>query len=156
MRVKQRCLDASAHATNTPIFGKLNPRPNPNPPAMPKIPECVGGASRRHRCLLYARNPHLVCAVHPASPNTNTCIDFRENPDAEPDELWEPEGASYYNGELILQPRQRWTPEQQLELLDTHPLFIGRCPQCKMTYPEYEQPPVHWDCAACGWMDDSV
>ncbi|MEG4292369.1 hypothetical protein Q5692_26385, partial [Microcoleus sp. C2C3] len=29
--------------------------------------------------------------------------DFQENPNAEPDELWEPEGASYYNGELILQ-----------------------------------------------------
>ena len=69
---------------------------------MPKIHECS-------RCLLYARNPYLVCAVHPTGPNTNTCIDFRENPDADPDELWEPEGASYYNGELILQPRQQWT-----------------------------------------------
>jgi hypothetical protein len=63
---------------------------------MPKLPEC-------DRCLLLARNPHLVCAVHPTGPNTDTCPDFRENPDAEPDELWEPEGASYYNGELILQ-----------------------------------------------------
>jgi hypothetical protein len=70
--------------------------------------------------------------------------------------LWEPEGATYYNGELILQPQQRWTPEQQLELLDTHPLFTGRCPQCEMTYPQYETPPVHWDCSACGWMDDAV
>ena len=41
--------------------------------------------------------------MHPTGPNTNTGIDFRENPDAEPEELWEPEGASYYNGELILQ-----------------------------------------------------
>jgi len=116
---------------------------------MPKISEC-------DRCLLYAHNPHLVCAVHPAGPNADTCPDFRENPDAEPDELWEPEGASYYNGELILQPRQRWTPEQQLELLDTHPLFTGRCPRCEMTYPQYETPLVHWDCSACGWVDDSV
>ena len=45
---------------------------------------------------------------------------------------------------------------QQLELLDTHPLFTGRCPQCEMTYPQYETPPVHWDCPECGWMDDSV
>ncbi|MEG4407207.1 hypothetical protein [Microcoleus sp. MON2_D5] len=116
---------------------------------MPKIPEC-------DRCLLYARNPHLVCAVHPTGPNTNTCIDFREDPNTASEELWEPEGASYYNGELILQPPQRWTLEQQLELLDTHPLFTGRCPQCKMTYPKYETPPVHWDCLECGWMDDSV
>ena len=116
---------------------------------MPKLPEC-------DRCILYARDPHLVCAVHPTGPNTNTCIDFREDPNAEPVELWEPEGASYYNGELILQPPQRWTLEQQLELLDTHPLFTGRCPQCEMTYPKYETPPVHWDCSECGWIDDAV
>jgi hypothetical protein len=47
---------------------------------MPKLPEC-------DRCLLYARNPHLVCAVHPTGPNTDTCIDFREDPNAEPEEL---------------------------------------------------------------------
>jgi len=41
--------------------------------------------------------------VHRAGPNADTCPDFLENPDAEPEELWEPEGASYYNGELILQ-----------------------------------------------------
>jgi len=74
------------------------------------------------------------------------------NPKAPPEELWEPEGASYYNGELILQPRQWWTLEQQLELLDTHPLFIGQCPRCEMTYPKYETPPVNWDCSECGWM----
>ena len=90
--------------------------------------------------------------MHPTGPNTNTCPDFQENPDAEPEELWEPEGASYYNGELILQPRQRWTPEQQLDLLDTHPLFTGRCPRCQMTDPQYETPPVDWDCSECGWM----
>ena len=83
-------------APNTPSFWKLNPNQNPNTPAMPKIPEC-------NRCLLLTRNPHLICTVHPTGPNTNTCIDFRENPKAEPEELWEPEGASYYGGELILQ-----------------------------------------------------
>ena len=25
---------------------------------MPKIPDC-------NRCSLYARNPHIICAVHP-------------------------------------------------------------------------------------------
>jgi hypothetical protein len=85
-----------AIATNTPIFGKLNPEQNLNTPAMPKIHEC-------DRCLWYARNPYLVCAVHPTGSDTDTCPDFQENPNAEPDELWEPEGASYYNSELILQ-----------------------------------------------------
>ena len=63
---------------------------------MPKTHECS-------RCLLYARNPYLVCAVHPTGSDTDTGPDFQENPNAEPDELWEPDGASYYNSELILQ-----------------------------------------------------
>jgi hypothetical protein len=36
---RARCLDASAIATNTPIFGKLNQ--NPNTPC-PCLPESVG------------------------------------------------------------------------------------------------------------------
>ena len=116
---------------------------------MPKIHEC-------DRCLLFARNPYLICAIHPTGPTTNTCLDFREDPNTASEELWEPEGASYYNGELILQLRQGWTLEQQLALLDTHPLFTGQCPRWEMTYPKYKTPPVHWDCSACGWMDDSV
>ncbi|MEG3941921.1 MULTISPECIES: hypothetical protein [unclassified Microcoleus] len=129
---EERCCEISTAAITVPRSRSQHPnfwetKTNiKTQPAMPKLPEC-------DRCLLFAHNPHLVCAVHPAGPNTNTCIDFRENPDAEPDELWEPEGASYYSGELILQPPQRWTLEQQLELLDTHPLFTGRCPQCEMT-----------------------
>ena len=38
---------------------------------MPKLPEC-------DRCLLFARNPHLICAVHSAGPNADTCIDTPE------------------------------------------------------------------------------
>jgi len=143
------CNHGSAHATNTSIFGKLNPDQNPNTLAMPKLPLV------RSLSPLGPQPTPRLCR-HPTGPNTDTCPDFQENPNAEPDELWEPEGTSYYNGELILQPRQRWTPEQQLDLLDTHPLFTGRCPRCEMTYLQYETPPVHWDCSACGWVDDSV
>ncbi len=80
-----------------------------------------------------------------------------ENPfDLDPDqEQWKPEGASYYNGELIVQPQQRWTREEQLELLDWHPMFTGRCPTCELPFPRYEKTPVHWDCP-CGWSDDTV
>jgi hypothetical protein len=117
---------------------------------MPKIHECS-------RCLLYARNPYLVCAVHPTGSDTDTCPDFQENPNAEPDELWEPEGASYYNSRTYpATPGSGGHALQQLEQQDTHPLFAGRCPGCEMTYPRYETPPVDWDCSACGWMDDSV
>ena len=52
MRVKQQCLDASAHATNTSIFGKLNPDQSLNTLTMPKIP--------------------LVLTLSPRSPATHT------------------------------------------------------------------------------------
>lgn len=174
------------------------------PRAMRKLPEC-------DRCLLYSYNPFLSCAVHPAGPTGDSCLDFRPDPDAqtgrfegflglefsagagmEGDEtpidnpfdldpsknLWEPEGArfvdeevvverdtegashweyrSFYNGEEIIQPRQRWTREEQLDLLDWHPMFTGRCPACELPFPRYEKPPVHWDCPQCGWVDDTV
>ena len=80
-----------------------------------------------------------------------------DNPfDLDPDEeQWEPEGVSYYNGELIVQPHQRWTPEEQLHLLDNHPLFTGKCPQCGAEFERDYTARVHWDCE-CGWMDDLV
>ncbi|MEP0754939.1 hypothetical protein NDA03_22235 [Trichocoleus sp. Lan] len=116
---------------------------------MPKIPEC-------DRCLLYAHNPYFICAVHPSGVENDTCPNFIPDPNAEPEELWEPEGASYYNGELMKQPKPRWTPLQQLEMLDYHPMFTGRCPQCEMPFDMKKTPPVHWDCPHCRWVDDSV
>ncbi|MDI9634370.1 hypothetical protein QM565_00955 [Geitlerinema splendidum] len=115
---------------------------------MPKIPQC-------DRCLFYSYNPHVVCAIHPGGVSGDSCLDFRLNPNAEPEENWEPEGASYYDGELILH-RPRLTREQQLELLDTHPLFTGVCPKCGHTFNMSNPPPVHWDCPECEWVDDSV
>lgn len=70
------------------------------------------------------------------------------------EEQWQPEGASYYNGELILQSKQK-TREEQLWLLGNHPFFTGICPQCGASFERDYQARVHWDCA-CGWMDDSI
>lgn len=156
---------------------------------MPKISEC-------DRCLLCAHEPYLVCAIHPAGPTGDICLDFRSDPqlegkrfidflgldshqqdnepfnnpfDLEPsEEMWEPEEVRFVNGELVIernrsfyndeeitQPHQRWTKEEQMELLNTHPMFTGRCPACNRPFPRYERPPVHWDCS-CGWLDDTV
>ncbi len=116
---------------------------------MRKIPEC-------DRCLLYSHDPHLVCLIHPDGVDGNSCLDFRKDPNAEPLELWEPEGATYYNGELILQPQQRFTPEEQLELLNTHPMFTGSCPQCGAFMNRDYTSRVDWDCDNCDWKDNSV
>ena len=48
---------------------------------MPKIPDC-------DCCSLYARNPHLVCGVHPNGVETDTCIDFRLDPNFQEEEQW--------------------------------------------------------------------
>ena len=91
--------------------------------------------------------------------------------DGEPpdEELWHPIGArfigeelaiersgSFYNGEEIVQQGQRWSREEMLEMLDTHPIFTGRCPNCEMPLALYERPPVHYDCPYCNWKDDTV
>ncbi|MFB2771627.1 hypothetical protein ACE1AT_20400 [Pelatocladus sp. BLCC-F211] len=139
---------------------------------MPKIKMC-------DRCLFYSHDPHVVCAVHPTGPANDTCLDFRPDPELEgkqfvdflgigesDEEQWEPQGARYindelviervtYNGEEIIQPPQRWSREQQLYLLDNHPLFTGKCPACGAAMNRDYISRVHWDCE-CGWMDDSV
>jgi hypothetical protein len=72
-----------------------------------------------NHCLLYSHNLHLVCAVHPYGVDDDSCLDFRLDPATELEELWEPDGANYYNGELIFQPQQHLTTEEKLQLLDT-------------------------------------
>lgn len=79
---------------------------------MPKVSECnllVGALRYCCPCLLYSHNPHLVCAVHPHGVDSDSCLDFRQETYVEIEEQLEPEGASHYNGELILQPKQHLT-----------------------------------------------
>lgn len=116
---------------------------------MPKLSCC-------DQCVLYAHSPFLICAVHPTGVEGNACYDFRSNPAPSDLEQWEPVGASYYNGELILSPSRTHSVVEQLELLDTHPLFTGRCPECERPMEETDPPRIHWDCEACGWKDDSL
>lgn len=92
------------------------------------------------------------------------CADFRLAPSAVtvPDaslawygDQWQPQGASYYGDELILEPVQPRSLEQRLDLLDTHPLFTGRCPNCERPIRVIAGQ-VHYDCGHCGWVDDSL
>ena len=80
---------------------------------MPKIPDC-------NRCSLYAHNPHLVCAVHSEGVNTDSCIDFRPDPNFQEVEQWSPEGYSWYSDELIPNKSSKYKSEEQLEILDNH------------------------------------
>ncbi|HEY9811302.1 MAG TPA: hypothetical protein V6D13_18410 [Halomicronema sp.] len=58
-----------------------------------------------------------------------------------------------YNGEKIYQPLQKLSFEEMLLLLDTHPLFTGRCPDCKMPL-KVETP--EWHCDHCGATQNSA
>jgi hypothetical protein len=115
---------------------------------MPKIPDC-------DRCSLYAHNPHLICAVHPDGVNSDRCLDFRLDSNAEIEKQWSPEGYSWYGDELIANRPSRYTLEEQSQILDTHPFFTGVCPQCRHRF-DRDNLPVHFDCPECDFIDDSV
>lgn len=117
------------------------------------------------RCEHFAHSLYMVCGVHPCGVEDDHCTDFRPAPDAVtvPDDplawygdQWHPGGASYYGGELVLEQAERRSLDEQVQLLDTHPLFTGRCPNCEMPLIQTDPPRVHWDCEYCGWPDDSV
>jgi predicted RNA-binding Zn-ribbon protein involved in translation (DUF1610 family) len=74
----------------------------------------------------------------------------------EPEEQCSPEGYSWYSDHLITNRPSRYTQEQQLAILDSHPFFTGVCPSCGHEFERQNQPKVHWDCPECGWVDDSV
>jgi hypothetical protein len=114
-----------------------------------KLPEC-------DRCHFYAQDPHLVCSLHPSGPEGDSCLDFRNNPNYQAEEPWQPVGAAYYNGELVQQLTQQRTEQERLDLLDWHPMFTNRCPDCEMPMHETIPRRVHWDCEACGWKDDTI
>lgn len=148
---------------------------------MPKIPDCercLYYSNDYHllcaahpygpdgdTCLDFSLNPELegkrfvdfLGLLQQSRENFTSTESFSNPFDLEPEEaLWEPEGVSYYAGELVLQPQQHWTRDKQLELLDTHPMFSGCCPECGYQFSKDNLPQVHWDCPNCKWKDDSL
>jgi hypothetical protein len=118
---------------------------------MNKLPQC-------HRCIFYTGTPYLVCAVHPSGPGGDSCLDFESDLDEE-EELWEPEGARYIGGELVLEGNRVMVDGIeiiQLDMSSWHPMFTGKCPRCGASFDRDYTARVHWDCEECGWIDDSV
>ncbi|AFY62777.1 DUF6464 family protein [Synechococcus sp. PCC 6312] len=113
----------------------------------PKLFQCQS-------CQMNAHSNYLICAIHPTGPGEKQCPDYAPEPGHDR-EQWQPEGAAYYNGELVLS--RRISVNQQLSLLENHPIFTGCCPRCGHTYGDRDYSAiVHWDCSVCGWMDDSI
>jgi len=87
------------------------------------------------RCNFYAHSPLLVCAVHPYGPQWGVCTDFISA------ELWEPEDPKSYD------------PAMESEC-GWHPIFTGKCPECRTPFSRMRLPPEQWLCKCCGWEDD--
>jgi hypothetical protein len=114
---------------------------------MPRAIEC-------ERCQLfsgYCGAEYLVCGIHPGGPTVRPCPDY-----APVVEERVPVGAEYYGEELVKDWPGYMSSADRLHLIETHPLFTGRCPQCGTIFQE--TPPVHWDCPdpKCHWMDDTI
>ena len=130
---------------------------------MPKIPDCAHEERVNLSLSLICSQPPLsllfmlmVSRAHrEADRARDRCLDFRPDPNFTEEEQWSPEGYSWYDDELIPNRPSRYTSEEQLEILDTHPFFTGVCPQCRHKF-EQDNLPVHFDCPNCGWIDDSV
>ncbi|WP_017711153.1 hypothetical protein [Prochlorothrix hollandica] len=100
-------------------------------------------------CHYYARNPNIVCALHPAGQSQGYCADYQQG------ELplavaWASQGTTPED-DPSGDPVQ--VAQRRQHLLDWHPLFTGRCPECEMPIADPGVP--HWDCSHCGWGYDS-
>ncbi len=87
------------------------------------------------RCNFYAHTQFLVCAVHPYGPEGGACSDFVSA------ELWEPDDPKSYD------------PAMEAEC-GWHPIFTGKCPECRTPFSRMRIPPEQWRCKCCGWEDD--
>jgi hypothetical protein len=117
---------------------------------MSKNPDC-------DRCQFYPYDLHLVCAVHPQGVD-GKCLDFLQesNSRSEGKEQWSPEGYYWWDGEPLPNRPVTLTSGEQLTILDFHPIFTRVCPKCGYEFDHSDLPVIHWDCPACGWVDDSV
>jgi hypothetical protein len=81
----------------------------------------------------FARNP---CPIHPLDVHGDDCLDFR------------------------LQYKMDFTPtltrNEQWQLLNTHPIFTDKCPQCDSVYESLDScsawiVQTDWICPICDW-----
>ena len=92
----------------------------------------------------------MVCGIHPYGPTKGTCEDFRAIANLP---TRQPLGGGYQAGDWIPQPSPAPTTAEQLLLLDEHPYFTGRCPNCEMPIAEAVE---QWTCDRCDWEDVPV
>lgn len=92
---------------------------------MPKIPDC-------DRCFHNGHSNYLVCEIHPED------VD-KSRPDVEFRVTYETDHVP------------KLTSAQQYQILMTHPMFTGLCPQCRYKYPSDR---IEWNCPMCKLQSD--
>lgn len=102
-------------------------------------------------CAYHAQSPYLICTLHPTGQPLGYCPDYEAQDERPLEQDWTPDGAHYDGDDLVVDTVDAWQQEQRLFLLDWHPLFTGRCPECEHPIPG----PIHYDCDHCGWKDDT-
>jgi predicted RNA-binding Zn-ribbon protein involved in translation (DUF1610 family) len=97
----------------------------------------------------YEDDGFLVCAMHPAGPETVPCpdLDFVEDD-------WFPSATDLVDREIILAQTQFLEYCERNIKLMIHPRLTGRCPDCGFEFDRCKLPREYWDCDQCGWMDD--
>ena len=75
-------------------------------------------------------------------------------------ELWCPDGYTFVDDQLVKLPvsyeinhESTLTRAQQFQILMTHPIFTGMCPQCRYVY-EANSDLLNWNCPICEWQSD--
>ena len=124
------------------------------PPVMPDSTVQIG--HQCDRCQFFAFSEFLVCSLHPSGPrDLQHCSDFDPWPDGKI--FWAPVGSGFYEVAeaedfQLNRARTSLSLMEQLEKIEAHPIFSGRCPQCghKLGYA----PRYLWNCDRCGWQDD--
>jgi hypothetical protein len=48
----------------------------------------------------------------------------------------------------------RLSRSEQLEVMQTHPLFTGKCPCCGAEVSSHKQAPNQLECHSCDWVDE--
>gem|GEM_PF-1800115 len=69
----------------------------------------------------------------------------------DPQPIDSPQSCVLYNGEWIAAPHRRLTQAEQMQLLDWHPIFSGRCPHCETPIATPDDSESHWHCHHCDW-----
>ncbi|MCM1985143.1 hypothetical protein [Lyngbya confervoides] len=111
-------------------------------PKLCRIPQC-------DRCQYNAFSEYLVCALHPGGPDGAPCQDFEPWPAGlgEFPDLGYPEAGLEVHASAL----SRLSLLEQLEQIESHPMFSGHCPQCG--HKLGHGPRLTWNCDRCGWED---